>query len=103
MWNMWPEPPYIPAKFGEDSLKPKKVMAKNHRILNEKNKNNKNNNNKNTDETLQEQKDIPITWGCPNNKNTDENNTHYEASICPVLMNEASLERAYTHAHFASF
>ena len=25
-----------------------------------------NNNNKNTDETLQEQKDIPITWGCPN-------------------------------------
>ena len=43
-------------------------MAKNHRILNAKNKknnnnnnnNNKNNNNKNTDETLQEQKDIPI-------------------------------------------
>ena len=64
-------------------------MAKNNRILNEKNKkNNKNNNNKNTDETLQEQKDIPITWGCPNK------NTHYEASICPILMNEASLERA---------
>ena len=68
MWNMRPDPPYIPAKFGEDSLKPKKVMAKNHRILNAKNKknnnnnnnNNKNNNNKNTDETLQEQKDIPI-------------------------------------------
>ena len=71
MWNMRPDPPYIPAKFGEDSLKPKKVMAKNHRILNEKNKNNKNNNNKYTDETLQEQKDIPITWGCPN-KNTVE-------------------------------
>ena len=88
MWNMRPDPPYIPAKCGEDSLKPKKVMAKNHRIVNEKNKNNKNNNNKNTDETLQEQKDIPITWGCPNK------NTHYEASICPILMNEASLERA---------
>jgi hypothetical protein len=39
-------------------------------------------------ETLQEQKDIPITWGCPNK------NTHYEASLCPILMNEASLERA---------
>ena len=26
-----------------------------------------NNNNKNTDETIREQKDIPITWGCPNN------------------------------------
>ena len=64
---------------------------------------NNNKNNKNTDETVREQKDIPITWGCPNNKNTDENNTHYEASICPVLMNEALLERAYTHAHFASF
>ena len=87
MWNMWPDPPYIPAKFGEDSLKPKKVMTKNHRILNSKNNNNNKNNNK-TDETLQEQKDIPITWGCPNK------NTHYEASICPILMNEASLERA---------
>ena len=32
-------------------------MAKNHRIVDEKKKNNKN---KNTDETLQEQKDIPI-------------------------------------------
>ena len=69
MWNMRPDPPYIPAKIGEDSLKPKRVMAKNHRILNEKNKknnnknnnnNNNNNNNKNTDETLQEQKDIHI-------------------------------------------
>ena len=106
MWNMWPDPPYIPAKFGEDSLKLKQVMTKNHRILNSKN-NNKNKNNNKTDETLQEQKDIPITWGCPN-KNIDEtlqklkeNNTHFEASICPVLMNEASLERAYTHAHFA--
>jgi len=54
---MGPDPPYISAKFGEDSLKPKKVMAKNHRIVDEKKKNNKN---KNTDETLQEQKDIPI-------------------------------------------
>ena len=36
MWNMRPDPPYIPAKIGEDSLKPKRVMAKNHRILNEK-------------------------------------------------------------------
>ena len=71
------DPPYTPAKFGEDSLKPKKVMVKKHRNLNMKNKknknnnNNNNNNNKNIDETLQEQKDIPITWGCPNN-NTDE-------------------------------
>ena len=93
MWNMRPDPPYNPAKFGEDSLKPKQVMTKNHRILNSKNHNN-NKNNKNTDETLQEQKDIPITWGCPNK------NTHFDASICPVLMNEASLERAYTYAHF---
>ena len=92
------DPPYTPAKFGEDSLKPKKVMVKKHRNLNMKNKknknNNNNNNNKNIDETLQEQKDIPITWGCPNK------NTHFDASICPVLMNEASLERAYTYAHF---
>ena len=88
MWNMGPDPPYMPAKFGEDALKPKKVMAKNHRIVDEKKKNNNNNKNKNTDETLQEQKDIPITWGCPNK------NTHYEASICPILLNEASLERA---------
>ena len=50
MWNMWPDPPYIPAKFGEDSLKPKKVMTKNHRILNSNNNNNNKNNNK-TDET----------------------------------------------------
>ena len=58
---MGTDPPYIPAKFGEDSLKPKKVMAKNHRIVDEKKK------------KLQEQKDIPITWGCPNNNNnTDE-------------------------------
>ena len=86
MWNMRLDPPYIPAKFGEDSLKPKKVMAKKHQNVYQKNKKNKNN--KNTDETLQEQKDIPITWGCPNK------NTHFEASICPILMNEASLERA---------
>ena len=39
MWNMGPDPPYISAKFGEDSLKPKKVMAKNHRIVDEKKKN----------------------------------------------------------------
>ena len=105
MWNMRPNPRYIPAKFGEDSLKPEKVMAKKHQnVYQKKNKN------KNTDETLQEQKDIPITWGCPNNKNTDETlqeqkdipitwgcpnkNTHYEASLCPILMNKASLERA---------
>ena len=31
--------------------------------------NNNNKNNKNTDETVREQKDIPITWGCPNNNN----------------------------------
>ena len=37
-------------------------------MLTDKNKKN-NKNNKNTDETLQEQKDIPITWGCHNNKN----------------------------------
>jgi hypothetical protein len=84
---MWPDPPYIPAKFGEDSLKPKQVMTKNHRILNSKNNNNNKNNNK-TDETLQEQKDIPITWGCPNK------NMHCEISICQIWMNEASPERS---------
>ena len=63
---MGPDPLYIPAKFGEDSLKPKNVMAKKHQNVDEKKKNNRDNNNKNTDETLQEQKDIPITWGCPN-------------------------------------
>jgi len=46
------------------------------------------NNNKNTDETLQEQKDIPITWGCPNK------NMHCEISICQIWMNEASPERS---------
>jgi len=43
MWNMGPDPPYIPAKFGEDSLKPKKVMAKKHRNVDEKNKKKNNN------------------------------------------------------------
>jgi len=52
MWNMGHDPPYIPAMFGEDSLKPKKVMIKNPQKLTDKNKN--------TDETLQEQKNIPI-------------------------------------------
>ena len=57
-------------------------------MLTAKNKKNNKKNNNMTDETLQEQKDIPITWGCPNK------NTNYEASLCPILMNEASLERA---------
>ena len=64
MLNMGPDPLYIHAKFGEDSLKPKKVVAKKHQNFNwnnKNNKNNKNNNNKNnTDETIQEQKNIPI-------------------------------------------
>ena len=64
MWNKGTDPPYIPEQFRDDSLKSKKVAAKNPQKLTVKN--NKNNNNKNTDETLQEQKDIPITWGCPN-------------------------------------
>ena len=46
-------PPYIPAKFGEDSLKPKKLWPRNIESLTAKNNNNSNNN-KNTDETLQE-------------------------------------------------
>ena len=69
--------------------KQKKLWPKNIESLTVRNNNKKNkNNNKNTDETIEEQKDIPITWGC------DNKNTHYEASICPILMNEASLERA---------
>jgi hypothetical protein len=68
---MGPNPPYIPAKFGEDSLKPKKVMAKKPQKLTVHNNNNKNN----TDETVQEQKDISMIWRCPNNKNNNKKNT----------------------------
>jgi hypothetical protein len=41
----------------------KKLWPKNIESLTAKNTNK---NKKKTDETLQEQKDIPITWGCPN-------------------------------------
>ena len=68
-------PPYILWKFGDDILKPKKVMDKkvNWKYNNNKNNNNKNNKNNNkknnTDEILQKQKNISMIWRCPNNKN----------------------------------
>ena len=45
-------PPYIRWKFGDDILEPKKVMDQKVNV--------KNNNKNNTDETIQEQKNIPI-------------------------------------------
>ena len=64
-------PLYLHANVGEDILKPSKVIDKKLQKFdawnnNNNNKKKKKNNNKNTNETLQEQKDIPITWGCPN-------------------------------------
>jgi hypothetical protein len=58
MWNMGTDPPYIPAKFGDDIFKPEKVVHEKP----EKSwrKNNKNKKNKKTDELLQEQKNIHI-------------------------------------------
>jgi hypothetical protein len=67
------DPLHIPTRFGDDILKPKKVMDKKVNINNNNmNKNNNNNNKNNTDETLQQQKNIPMIWECPNKNNTDE-------------------------------
>ena len=59
MWNMGSDPPYIPAKFGDDAFKLEKVLDKknqkvndNHKKKNNKNNNNKNNNKKTKGETL---------------------------------------------------
>ena len=50
MWNMGADPLYIPAKFGDDTWRQTKVMAKKQQKVDGWN-------NKNTDETLQEQKE----------------------------------------------
>ena len=57
---MGTDPPNIPAKVGDDTLKPSKVIDEKLQKFDAPR------NNKNIDETLQEQKDIPITSGCPN-------------------------------------
>ena len=55
-------PLYIPAKYGDDNVKPKKVMGKKLQKLDTCRNNNNNNNNNNTDETVQEQKNIHSMW-----------------------------------------
>ena len=42
MWNMGPDPPYIPAKFGDDTFKLEKALDKKPQKVND-NHNNKNN------------------------------------------------------------
>ena len=55
MWNMGSDPPYIPAKFGDDTFKLEKVLDKKPQKVNDNHKkknNNKNNKKKTKGETL---------------------------------------------------
>ena len=56
MWNKGTDPPYIPDKFGDDSLKPKKVMTKKPQKLTV------NNNNKKTDEQYKNKRTSTYMW-----------------------------------------
>ena len=45
MWNMGSDPPYIPAKFGDDTFKLEKVLDKKIQKVNDNHKKKNNNNN----------------------------------------------------------
>ena len=72
---MGTDPPNIPAKFGDDTWKPSKVIDEKLQKFDAPR------NNKNTDETLQKQKDISITWGCPNKESIQKTNAGSEPAI----------------------